>query len=143
MRRGHDTGCAFLAMDEISTHAAALPTGRAPGQKPTPSVYRMVGMSATLMRLFDTDERTSSHGEGDAGFGRGPYHAVLQRTHRPGNRNKFTILGGGNLLKCLFLPDPEKRAVPRGQARTHTRCCLFLLYVAMWLNSYHPRRRRL
>lgn len=114
-------------MDEISTHAAALPTGRAPGEKLIPSVYRMVGMSATLMRLFKTDAPSSSRymgseeGEEDddaSEFGN-TTAPRLWRPGRNGNVNDFTRLGGGNLLKCLFLPDPQKRAVPHGEARTN------------------------
>lgn len=44
----YHVGCAVLVVDEISTHARSLPTGTNFGGKPFPSVYRMIGLSATV-----------------------------------------------------------------------------------------------
>lgn len=41
---------------QIATHAAELPTGKDFGAKKHPSVFRMIGMSATVRRA-DTEKR--------------------------------------------------------------------------------------
>lgn len=106
------TGCAFLAMDEIATHAAELPTGRNFGDKPFPSVYRMVGMSATFMNLL-IDK---------------PW---------PKNRDQRTFagLGGGNLLKALFMSRPWERKLEEEELEnTWKRVCIAMAAPAVQLS---------
>lgn len=97
-----DTGCVFVALDEIATHAQALPTGHYIGHHEFPSVYRMVGMSATFMRLFEA--RVSFHGA----------NKDLHVT------NEFIRLGPANVLKCMLMAKPGTRIVPAGEALRDT-----------------------
>ena len=90
---GWKVGCVFLAMDEISVQGSNLPTGKKPGEKPFPSIFRTVGMSATLVKLFEQN----------------PGSIGSNRT------NRFFSQGAGNFLKTLLLPQPERHAVPKGK----------------------------
>lgn len=50
-----DIGCCAVVIDEIATHFKELPTGNTPGDKPFPSVYRLIGLSATPKNLLSPD----------------------------------------------------------------------------------------
>lgn len=90
-KSGWQVGCVFLAMDEITVQVQNLPTGKKPGEKPFPSIYRTVGMSATFAKLFEQN----------------PGNIGSNRT------NPFFSHGAGNFLKMLLLPRPERQTVPK------------------------------
>lgn len=110
--KGHDVGVAFVAMDEIAHHARALPKGRYYGHEPTPCVWRMVGLSASVSRLITHCDSTDSDGT-----------------------NAFSRMHGGNMLKGLIFRDPHNSMLPLGEEAVATwrRVALAMACPAMQL----------
>lgn len=117
-------------MLQIATHAAQLPTGSVFGHKPFPSVYRMIGLFATVRG--DSSPKNTTEPRAAARTSRvpnPPHSAPPSLPSQPtqlfnwDGRKNLGRLGAGNLLKgLLFLGAPTLPAPSSG--RRHCNCSI-------------------